>query len=75
MAWNLLEAACIALRRLDDIDAGHPDHAFYSGKLKTARYFVHNVLPRVACMRDIVRRGDDSCVQAGSAEFGDAEGL
>lgn len=75
VGWNLLEAACIAARRLREIGADHPDLAFYSGKLKAARYFAFNVLPRVGVVAQLIRDGDDSCVQADSLEFGFAEGL
>ncbi|WP_374562584.1 acyl-CoA dehydrogenase [Ideonella sp.] len=75
VAWNLLEAACIATRRLGEIGEDHADRAFYSGKLKSARYFVHNVLPRVATLRQVIGRGDASYVHADSLEFGFAEGV
>lgn len=74
VGWNLLEAACIAVQRLRTIAADDPDREFYNGKLKVARYFAHNVLPQVACSREVIARGDDSFVHAASAEFGFAEG-
>lgn len=45
VAWCLLEAALIASQALEGLDEGAPDHGFYSGKIKTARYFIRNCLP------------------------------
>jgi hypothetical protein len=53
IGWLLLTHAEIALRRLDEIDAGHPDHDFYAGKLGAARFFAATVLPRLAAERTI----------------------
>jgi acyl-CoA dehydrogenase len=75
VGWNLLEAACIAVLRLREIEADDVDRPFYSGKVKVARYFAHNVLPRVACARAVIERGDDSYVAMDSLEFAFTEGL
>lgn len=69
LAWNLLEAACIAQRRLREIDATHEDWRFYRGKLKAARYFAHNVLPRVAASRTVIANSEDSFAPVDSADF------
>ena len=53
IGWQLLTHADIALRRLDEIDAGHPDHDFYAGKLSAGRFFAATVLPRLAVERTI----------------------
>ena len=53
VGWLLLTHAEIAQRRLDEIDAGHPDHDFYAGKLGAARFFAATVLPRLAAERTI----------------------
>jgi acyl-CoA dehydrogenase len=47
--WVLLEAACIAERRLTapDVIADPAESAFYRGKYKTASYFFANALPTV----------------------------
>lgn len=78
VGWNLLEAACIAVQRLRDMGSRPGDddteRAFYSGKVKAARYFAHNVLPQVACARQVIRGSDASFVQVDAPEFGFAEG-
>jgi alkylation response protein AidB-like acyl-CoA dehydrogenase len=53
IGWLLLTHAEIALRELDRLDAGAPDHDFYAGKLAAARFFAATVLPRLAAERTI----------------------
>jgi alkylation response protein AidB-like acyl-CoA dehydrogenase len=53
IGWLLLTHAEIALRELDQIDAGSPDHDFYAGKLAAARFFAAAVLPRLAVERKV----------------------
>jgi alkylation response protein AidB-like acyl-CoA dehydrogenase len=51
IGWLLLTHAEIALRRLDEIGAGHPDRDFYAGKLSAGRFFAATVLPQLAAER------------------------
>ena len=44
VGWLLLEQAAIAIAKLPDTSATHPDYAFYTGKKFAARYFANNVL-------------------------------
>ena len=53
IGWLLLTHADIALRRLDEIGADHPDRDFYAGKLSAGRFFAATVLPRLAVERTI----------------------
>ncbi|MGH3420175.1 MAG: acyl-CoA dehydrogenase, partial [Streptosporangiaceae bacterium] len=53
IGWLLLTHAEVALRELDRLDAGAPDHDFYAGKLATARFFAATVLPRLAVERKV----------------------
>jgi hypothetical protein len=53
IGWLLLTHAEVALRQLDQLDAGHPDHDFYAGKLAAARFFAATVLPRLAAERKV----------------------
>jgi hypothetical protein len=53
IGWLLLTHAEIALRELDQIGAGSPDHDFYAGKLAAARFFAATVLPRLAAERKV----------------------
>jgi alkylation response protein AidB-like acyl-CoA dehydrogenase len=53
IGWLLLTHAEVALRKLDELDAGAPDHDFYAGKLAAARFFAATVLPRLAAERKV----------------------
>jgi alkylation response protein AidB-like acyl-CoA dehydrogenase len=53
IGWLLLTHAGIALARLDEIGADHPDRDFYAGKLSAGRFFAATVLPRLAVERTI----------------------
>lgn len=68
-AWNLLDAACLASRRLAAADAGGDDAAFYRAKLKTVRYFVFNVLPRLHTLVDTLESAEFSHVDLDIDEF------
>ena len=47
VAWLLLEGAVIADDKAKSVAAGHPDAAFYAGKVAAAQYYARNVLPGV----------------------------
>jgi len=53
IGWLLLTHAEVALRELDQLDAGAPDYDFYAGKLAAARFFAATVLPRLAAERKV----------------------
>jgi alkylation response protein AidB-like acyl-CoA dehydrogenase len=47
VAWMLLEGAAIAHEKVKSVAAGHPDAAFFAGKIAAAKYYARNVLPGV----------------------------
>ena len=47
VSWLLLEGAVIADAKLPSVAAGHPDAAFYAGKVAAAQYYARTVLPGV----------------------------
>ena len=47
VAWLLLDGARIAEGKLKGLAADHADHAFYSGKIASAKFYARNVLPGV----------------------------
>jgi alkylation response protein AidB-like acyl-CoA dehydrogenase len=53
IGWLLLTHAEVALGRLDQVEAGSPDHDFYAGKVAAARFFAATVLPRLAAERKV----------------------
>lgn len=69
VAWNLLEAACVAVDANASPEGSPGDRAFYSGKVKTARWFIHNVLPRIETLARALRC-TEATLHADSDEFG-----
>ncbi len=67
VGWLLLEGAVIAQK---GIDAGTGDKDFYEGRIASARFFAHNILPTVANSADILRKADRSCLEISDAAFG-----
>jgi alkylation response protein AidB-like acyl-CoA dehydrogenase len=53
VAWLLQRQASIALAALEG-DVSAADRAFYTGKVAAARFFAHEVLPRIRADRKIV---------------------
>ena len=62
LGWLLLEQAVIAEAAIAVLPAGHPDHAFYTGKKFSAQYFALNVLPGVAAKAQLIAREDRSAI-------------
>jgi acyl-CoA dehydrogenase len=69
-AWGLLEAAAAANRLLKAGGADEAKRAFYSGKIKTMRFFVYNILPRLFSNHEVILNADQSYMQLDDAEFG-----
>jgi alkylation response protein AidB-like acyl-CoA dehydrogenase len=60
IGWLLLDAAVIAEAAAAGLPDGHPDKAFYAGKLHAARYFAHNVLATVPVKAQQIGKADRS---------------
>jgi acyl-CoA dehydrogenase len=73
VGWVLLEAACVAAKRRASLPPQDRDRPFYEGKIKTARFFIHNILPGVAQKRDLLNRSGKTAIALDEAEFGFAE--
>jgi len=69
VGWLLLEQAVLAADKLAGVDAGHPDHAFYTGKIFAAEYYAHNVLPGVAYKGKLLDNEDQTALQIPDAAF------
>jgi len=71
VAWSLLEQAVIAHEKAAAIRAESPDAdpkdnpelAFYEGKVHTATFFVHQILPRVHGHAERAASQDKSCLE------------
>ena len=66
--WLLLWHAEIALEALDAAPSDR-DRAFYAGKVATAKFFVKNVLPRLAADRRIVESVDLTAMDLSEEAF------
>jgi hypothetical protein len=53
VAWLLQKQADVALRALTQ-EVSPADKAFYEGKVAAARFFAHEVLPRIGADRRVV---------------------
>ena len=69
VAWMLLEGAAIALERKQTVAAGHPDGAFYDGKVAAALYYARNVLPGVELKARLMGEEDTSPLDVADAAF------
>jgi alkylation response protein AidB-like acyl-CoA dehydrogenase len=54
VGWLLQRQADVALRALGGDEVPAADRAFYEGKVASARFFAHEVLPRLAADRRVV---------------------
>lgn len=69
VGWLLLEGASVALKKQAEVDADHPDHAFYEGKRRAAEFYALNVLPEVIAKSKVLQLGDQSAVEIPDAAF------
>lgn len=69
LGWLLLDGAVIAETATKSVDAGHPDVAFYQGKVQAALFFARNVLPGVAFKAELLGLEDKSAVDISDAAF------
>jgi len=65
----LLDQALIAQKKAAEVGADHFDYKFYDGKVKTAKWFLRNVVPAVWCAADIITDGDTSALDIDIAAF------
>ena len=69
VGWQLLEGAVVADEATAKVAAGHPDAAFYAGKVQAALYFARNVLPGVEHKAMLVAEEDKSSLDIPDAGF------
>jgi alkylation response protein AidB-like acyl-CoA dehydrogenase len=63
IAHILLEQARVSLARLATIAPDAPDVTFYKNKVKTAKFFVNNILPRVQANATRIKAHDKSALE------------
>jgi hypothetical protein len=69
VGWMLLEGASVALEKKAALPAGHPDAAFYDGKVAAAVYYARNVLPAVEFKAKLMGDEDKSPIDISDASF------
>lgn len=69
MAWMLLWRAAIAAEKLAD-GAQKKDTDFYEGQIKSAEFFINNLIPVTFGKIDAVEAGGDAAVTITEAAFG-----
>lgn len=69
VAWLLLDAAVLASEKQKTVDPGHPDVAFYAGKIASAVYYARNVLPGVDDKARVLAEEDKTALEISEASF------
>jgi hypothetical protein len=69
VAWLLLDGARIALEAAKKVAPGHPDAAFYAGKVQAALYYARSELPNVELGARIMGEEDHSPLDTPDAGF------
>jgi hypothetical protein len=65
----LLEHALIAQKKVDENGPEHFDHPYYAGKVASAKFFCHNILPLVGSTLRIIKEGDTSVIEVPEESF------
>lgn len=68
-AESLMDQALLAQKRIDQNGPGHHDYPFYAGKVSSARFFMHNILPNVPTLADMVKAADQSALDCPEEAF------
>ena len=69
VAWLLLEGGVIADEAKAKLDAAHPEHAFYTGRVASALFFARNTLPGVEHKAQLLGEEDKSPIEIPDAAF------
>lgn len=62
----LLDMALVAQKRITELGTDHYDQAFYQGKVASARFFLHNIVPEVETALAIIKAGNKSAIEVES---------
>jgi alkylation response protein AidB-like acyl-CoA dehydrogenase len=65
----LLEHALIAQKKIDEIGKEHFEYPYYAGKIASAKFFAHNILPTVGTILRVIKEGDNSVMEIPEASF------
>ncbi len=65
----LLEHALIAQKKIDEIGKDHFEYPYYAGKIASAKFFAHNLLPTVGMILRVIKEGDNSVMEIPEASY------
>jgi hypothetical protein len=65
----LLDMALVAQKRIMELELDHYDHAFYQGKIASARFFLNNIVPEVENTLGVIKAGDTSALDLDQSAF------
>ncbi|MDQ5985450.1 MAG: 3-(methylthio)propanoyl-CoA dehydrogenase [Syntrophus sp. SKADARSKE-3] len=65
----LLEHAVIAQKKIDELGKEHFEYPYYAGKVASAKFFAHNLLPTVGTILRVIKEGDNSVMEVPEATF------
>jgi alkylation response protein AidB-like acyl-CoA dehydrogenase len=65
----LLEHAVIAQKKIDEIGKEHFEYPYYAGKVASAKFFAHNLLPNVGLTLRVIKEGDTSVMEIPEASY------
>jgi len=65
----LLEQALICQKKAEELGKEHFEYPFYAGKVASAKFFCHNILPIVGTILRVIKEGDNSIMEAPEAAF------
>lgn len=68
LAWLLVRHAALAVTKRGSVTSG-PDADFYDGKIASAKFFCHEVLPNVALAARLVQNSSLQVMQVSEAAF------
>nr|WP_256489575.1 acyl-CoA dehydrogenase [Pleionea sp. CnH1-48] len=69
ISWLLLDGALIAQSAITASDVNDDEKAFYEGRILSAQFYIHNILPNVFSKYEIIKREDVSALESNSDTF------
>jgi len=65
----LLDQALLCQKKVEEIGKEHFEYPYYAGKVSSAKFFCHNLLPIVGTILRVIQEGDSSVMEIPEASF------
>ncbi|HAA08930.1 MAG: acyl-CoA dehydrogenase [Syntrophomonadaceae bacterium] len=65
----LLEQALVAQAKIDELGKEHHDYAFYNGKVNSARYYLHDIVPNIFRTLEVIKDGNTAVLDIEEEAF------